>query len=175
MTKRVLSVSALPDVDYENVTVAELSDIPAGGGGGTGASSALLYTLASDVSGSMTVNTWADVIANQNFTVSSAGDILLVSLNACAIVGPGAAQVGSSILIDSGGTPVRYLVGGSFSPPGYYSNAFSAAGSIWLTGLSAGTHTIKAQVIANVTGQSFYCRPAGVPNVEHFSLRVLKL
>lgn len=115
----------------------------------------------------LTAATWADLQANQNFTVSSTASVLLVHARVGMLVtAAGAFNCALRALVD--GTQAEKLT-----------NEWGAAstfvglggGSFAMTGLAAGTHTIKLQVIADVTATA-YCRASSVPTYEFCLLTI---
>jgi len=61
-------------------------------------------------------------------------------------VASGTPNVSSRLVVDSAGTPIiRYLGGDSVKVAGYYANPMNGAGLVMITGLTAGTHTVKTQ------------------------------
>jgi hypothetical protein len=105
--------------------------------------------------------TLVDLQANQNFTVSSTASVLLAHVRTGVLVtAAGAFNCALRALID--GTQAEKL-----------SNEWGAAstfvglngGSFAMTGLSAGTHTIKLQVRADVAATG-YCRGASAATYE---------
>lgn len=125
----------------------------------------------------LTVNTWTDLRSNQNFTVGSSDSIILISVGGSAIIGGAGTPFASSrVVVDSGGTPIIRSLGGMFVVAGgQYANPFSGNGIILLSGLSAGVHTIKTQVLSTVAGNSAYCRCLTIPNSEFFNTTVLEI
>jgi len=127
----------------------------------------------------LTANTWTDLKANQSFTVGSSSSIVLISISTATLVGNASLASGTSsrLVIDSGGTPQIFGLGGNNvqTPTGGYANPFSGAGIVMVTGLSAGTHTVKTQILTNVSGNSAYCRPVSNPDAEFYTTRVLEI
>ena len=105
----------------------------------------------------LTANTWADIKANQNFTVGNANSTILISVCGQAIVGNASAVTAVRVVIDSAGTPINRNIAGNQVPSGQYVNILAGTSTISITGLSAGVHTIKTQAMSNV-GNNVYCR-----------------
>lgn len=142
----------------------------------TGGGSVILsYTSATDLANAqaLTASTWADIGTNQSFTKAGAGDIL-VSVSGCIIVGTTAAALGARIVIDSAGTPVNKWISGGRTPTSNYDNALSGSASVQISGLSAGSHTIKVQVVSS-SNNSAYCRPSTQPNFEGLLITIVEL
>jgi hypothetical protein len=133
-----------------------------GGSGTAGTAILLTYDLASDVSNqAITGGTFFDVFANQNFTVASATSIVEVAVRGFGFFNDNATnnQYLTRINIDSAGTPVlRYLSGDNDTHPTLNSRHNPlVGGSLFISGLSAATHTIKLQITA-IGNDHFYCR-----------------
>lgn len=129
---------------------------------------------------SITASTWTDFKGNQNFTVDNANSTILVSINGRASMGAAAGAAGnlsSRIVIDSAGTPITRSIGGggASATSSNYFNPFQSGGFVIITGLSAGTHTIKTQVYASFASCVLYCRCSTLPDIEFFSTNVLEL
>ena len=109
----------------------------------------------------LTQNVWTDFKTNQNFTVGKSTSTIMINITCSALQGQSTsgAEV-SRVVLDSAGTPQTLNWGGSYSVTTTYSNPFSGGTALYITGLSAGTHTIKTQVLSQGTGNASYCRPA---------------
>lgn len=126
----------------------------------------------------LTVDTWTDFKGNQNFTVDNTTSLIIIAISGRAHVGSTSSGTvsGSRCIIDSAGTPITRYMGGNKSPSANtYANPFAGAGPIVLTGLAAGVHTVKTQVLARNTNSSIYCRVASTPLEEWFRTEVLEL
>ena len=130
---------------------------------------------------SLTSSTWTDFKGNQNFTVDNANSIILISIIGRATMGisggGGVGNISSRIVIDSAGTPITRRVGGApaTNVASEYGNPFSGSGMIIVTGLSAGTHTIKTQVYADFANCLLYCRCSTLPDIECFATYIVEL
>lgn len=129
--------------------------------GTAGTSLLLTYNLASDISNqAITAATAYDMIANQNFTVAGTGSIIEVNVRGFAFLNSTATnQVMTRININSGGTPIIHYFGGGNNTNGTANTRpnILAGGSVFISGLTAATHTIKVQVVS--TGNdNLYCR-----------------
>lgn len=149
---------------------------PAGGSGG--ASILLDHTRATDITAlTVTANTWTDIIANLNFTPASASSIVEIAVRAAGFFtgNSGQAEVSSRVNVDSGGTPVLELLGGTTTESGAQrGNPFAGSGSIFLSGLAASAHTVKVQVFINSSNTGFYLRPTGSANGEFLRIQVIE-
>lgn len=148
---------------------------PAAGGGG-GVAILLDYLLGSDVSGlSCTGSAWTDFTTNQNFTVASATSIVELAVRGFAFTNSAAAvQFAVRAVIDSGGTPVYVMLGGTYdNNSSYGGNVLSGIGSVYLSGLSAATHTVKLQAWTSVT-EPLYCRASGSNPPEFLGIQVIE-
>lgn len=143
-----------------NLTITGTTIAASGGSGGTPILQ-LDYALAADVSNqALTGGTAFDIFANQNFTVSSASSLVEVSVRGYGFCNDNVSnQYMLRANIDSGGTPVlKYLTSASNnSGSAALRDNILAGGVVYVSGLSAATHTIKIQVIA-VSNDHFYCR-----------------
>jgi len=123
-------------------------------------------------------NTWVDCKGNQNFTVDSSTSLIIISISARAHLGSTstAAVTNSRIIIDSAGTPItRYLGGMTGAGANGYANPFAGGSLCVLTGLAAGTHTVKSQVLSTVANSVLYLRTLTVPLEEHYRTEVWEL
>lgn len=142
---------------------------------------ALDYDYAgSDISGqSVSAGTWTDIISNQNFTVANTGSILefdVRSMIQTAETSGGDDFVGGRIVIDSAGTPINKQFAGDIAGDyntGYF-NPFKGSGTVKVTGLSAGTHTVKVQIYLG-GGGNFYLRPSASGGFEFLGLQVTEI
>jgi len=148
-----------------------------GGGSGTTVTSILDYAAVTDLQNNtaITASTWTDVNTNQSFTVGSGVSFITVSVSGNAIVGHsgGAEFFGVRVVIDSGGTPVNHIIGGGYTP-GNYLNMFGGVNTIKVTGLSAGSHTIKVQVYIEGLLNTMYCQPSTRPNTDSLAILILQ-
>ncbi len=133
------------------------------------------YVETTDIATGLAIGngSWSDLNANQNFTVSAAGTaaVMVINVNGCALCGFGtAAEIAARLIIDSAGTPITRKIGGITT------NIDSpiAGCSFAVTGLSAGTHTIKIQLYASAAGNLAYCRCSSQANNEFLSIQVLE-
>ncbi|HXI15132.1 MAG TPA: hypothetical protein VNM48_02085 [Chloroflexota bacterium] len=105
--------------------------------------------------------TWTDLGTNQSFTV--AGPTSLVSIEVGGNVGgvspASASGIAARIVIDSAGVaPINAIFSGGFSYASQYTNFFAGAKPIKVTGLAAGSHTVKVQLWSAIAG-TVICRP----------------
>ncbi len=135
----------------------------------------LNYDETTDIATGLAIGngSWSDLNANQNFTVSAAGAaaVMVINVNGCALCGFGtAAEIAARLIIDSGGTPITRKIGGITT------NIDSpiAGCSFAVTGLAAGTHTVKIQLYASAAGNLAYCRCSSQANNEFLSIQVLE-
>jgi len=123
-----------------------------------------------------TAGTWYDLKANQNFTVDNANSIIAINVSGNMFIGgAGTPTIASRLVIDSAGTPIyRYLGGTYIYVNNGFGNCLTGAGTHYITGLAAGTHTVKTQGVSNVNTNTAYCRPAA--NIyESFATYVMEL
>lgn len=122
-----------------------------------------------------TANTWVDLKGNQSFTIASASSVVAISIKGAATAGTAPlVSILTRIVIDSGGTPIYKRLDAVQTPPNNTTYPFIKFGMVYVTGLSAGTHTIKTQVYAAGVTMSVFCRPALAPTVEFFSTQVIE-
>lgn len=137
------------------------------------------YTASSDLlSGAVwAANTWTDIVGNQTFRVDSATSVIEIAVRGSMMLGASGtanAETGSRINVDSGGTPILRLIGGdNMETTAGFAHPLAGSGSVFLTGLAIGNHTVKVQAIASVISNA-YCRAAGVPNTEHLAIQVVE-
>jgi len=136
----------------------------------------LVYVASTDLlsGAAMTANTWNDVDANHNFTVASTASVYLVAVNCQvkAISGATGAELASRAIIDAAGTPQTVQLGGAFCQNS--GNGAIGGGAFYVTGLAAGTHTIKVQVYGNAAWTA-YCRASAQANVEFLNIVIYEL
>lgn len=125
----------------------------------------LTYDLAADITNqAITAGTFFDLFANQNFSVAVATSIIQVSVRGYGFYNDNntSHQYLTRVNIDSGGTPIlRYLAGASDTHATTNSRQNPlAGGTVFISGLTAGVHTIKVQTTCLPTGVNdhFYCR-----------------
>jgi hypothetical protein len=114
-------------------------------------------------------------LANQNFTVGSSGSVIELSCRGNAQVGgvSGVGGVASRLYLDSAGANTRYDNGGQrVVVSGEFGNPFGGNNSIFVAGLSAGTHTINVKLISEITGVVYQRGPSTV--AESFGLQVIE-
>lgn len=122
----------------------------------------------------LTADTWTDIIANQNFTVSSVDDVIAISAFGSVRGGNASGFAVVQIVVDSGGTPVTKQIGFTWINATTFENFMCGTSVFYLTGLSAGTHTVKLQMRSNQTA-AIYLRASSVPLQEFLSVQVIKL
>ena len=172
------SVAGVTHLTFSNGTVTDNGSghvtVTTGGGSGGGTSLLLNYLAATDIASgvALTANTWTDIGTNQSFTVANASSAVAIAVRGNILVGTNVAGIGARIVIDSGGTPITRLVGGTITVNGQYVNALTGTATVLLVGLAAGAHTTKVQVFAD-NGNSAYCRPATKPT-EFLGIVVLE-
>ncbi len=126
----------------------------------------------------LVADTWTDCVANKNFTVTSSTSVILINIRAKAQIGSTSAVSGltSRVVIDSGGTPINKILGGSNTAGANgYNNPFAGSCQVWITGLSAGVHTVKSQVLSRAANSALYLRIATAPlEGESYSTEVIE-
>lgn len=123
----------------------------------------------------LTSNTWTDFKGNQSFTVNSASSVIEIKVDGGAGVGTAAnTTVLSRVVIDSAGTPINKKIGTMQIPTGNTVYPYIKFGSVFLTGLAPGTHTVKTQLFSSGANTAAYCRPVLSPNTEWFNTTVVE-
>lgn len=134
------------------------------------------YASATDIANgiALTASTWTDVNTNQSFTVAGGVSSMLQfsAFGNVILGGATVAGISSRLVIDSAGTPINKLVGGSFEVSGSFANVLGGAFS--MNGLSAGSHTVKLQVFSSGAGAFAYCRSSTNPNTEILQIQILE-
>lgn len=94
------------------------------------------------------------ILSDQNFVVGDASSVVGISIGGYAqAFQASAGAVTSRMVLDSGGTPSTILLGGQrVQVAAESSNPFSGANTKYVTGLSAGTHTVQVQVLSDQVG-----------------------
>ncbi len=87
-------------------------------------------------------------------------------------------QYYSQIVIDSAGTPITKQLGAGQNTTtalagGNRINPFGGSGSIYISGLSAATHTVKVQVVPTFSDH-FYCRASTGNPPEFCNVQVIE-
>lgn len=151
-----------------------------GGGGssgpGGGAQLLLDYTKSDDQAGvSITGGAWVDVTPNQTFVKQTTDGLLEVVVRGMAQLADttgGDDFMNVRVVIDSAGTPITKNLSGDLTSDDNYHNPFNGASPIYLSGIAAGSHTVKVQLSVS-GGGNFYCRPVGTPT-EFLYMQVIE-
>jgi hypothetical protein len=143
---------------------------------GAGSVVLLDYTKTSDDTGtSLSAATWTDIVPNQTFNIYSPDSNVEFSVRSFIQVrdtGAGETFDQGRLVIDSGGTPIYEYFGGElFNDNNYHDIHFK--GNVFKTGLAAGSHTVKAQLLAN-GGGDFYNRATSSAPYEFFRMQVIE-
>lgn len=164
-----LRSSSWPNFEYSRIQVTELY-VPRRllGGGWKEASPVirLAYRRSTNLSISLTQNTWMDLCTDQTFRVGSKQSLILIGVRggqyASLPAGASPSNIGGAILLD--GT-TRYKLGGALISSSAtqigYINPYAGGSMIGLTGLSPGTHTVRLQVFSYAPSSSALCNAAG--------------
>jgi hypothetical protein len=100
-----------------------------------------------------------DIVPNQTFTVDDANSLIEIEVSGSLTVGGGIETVASSrLVLDSAGANTIVNLGGGWHGAGAYCNVLGGAGTIQLTGLAAGSHTLRLQASGNAASDKAYCR-----------------
>lgn len=138
----------------------------------------LNYDESTDVlsGAAITASVWLDVTANQNFTVADANSIVELVARAGIIITTNtvATLFAARLVIDSAGTPQNIKIGSNIlQVANQFASPMMGNASVFVTGLSAGVHTVKLQIFSSVTGTA-YCRASSLPNSEYVNLTVIE-
>lgn len=124
----------------------------------------------------ISASVYFDVIANQTFIVGDANSIIEVVVLAGMIITTATVNtlVATRILIDSAGTPVAQTISSDIlAVAGGFVNPMTGNAPVYLTGLAAGSHTIKLQGLSTIAGTA-YCRCASTPGSEFVTVKVVE-
>ena len=114
-------------------------------------------------------NTFTDVLSPLTFTVDDANSIVEVSVVG-NIVGPAAsstAQIASKVVVDG----AYSSLGGDWVPINANGNFLSGGAPLFLTGLAAGSHTLKLQIVTSAAG-TWSLRASGNSTYEALRIQV---
>lgn len=115
-----------------------------------------------------------DTMTAQNFTVASTGSVVGISVLGCLLCTNNSAAGNlfrTQVLIDGA---TAYSLGEASNPyAGGFCNAFTGTNTIWLTGLSVGTHTIKVQLACLNASSVVYFRVGTNPGTEFMRVTVV--
>jgi hypothetical protein len=138
---------------------------PSGGGGGSGPTLLLNFSAATDIiNGVGTVTgSWTTLYTSAGFTVAAGTSTIEIAVSG-HVFWTGSGEILSRWLLD--GATAYYLGGGG-------SDVNLLGGPVFITGLSAGAHTLVLQARGGGTGTA-YCRPSTQPNLEALRLQVLE-
>jgi hypothetical protein len=124
----------------------------------------------------VSATTWTDICANQTFTVDDPNSVIEIQVDGgCWTTGYASASpnVSTRVMIDSAGTPLTKMLAGEVLHQNTW-GIWPVSGQISLTGLSAGSHTVKVQAYASNGSMNFYCRTNSQPNTDFLNIRVLE-
>ncbi len=135
------------------------------------------YVETTDIANGLAIgtSTWTDLCPNKNFDVAGTTSVIQIAMRGAALCGFGtAAEIASRLNIDSGGTPIYAKVTGTTTGGG--AGVVNPLGgcTFSLTGLSAGTHTVKVQLFADAASNLAYCRCSSNPDTESLAIQVLE-
>lgn len=134
------------------------------------------YNKTSDDSGTtLPATTWTDIVPNQTFTVNNSDSTVEFSMRSFIQVrdtGAGETFDQARLVIDSAGTPIYEYFGGELFNDNNYHD-IHAKGNVYISGLDAGTHTVKVQLLAN-GGGDFYNRATTSAPFEFFRVQVIE-
>jgi hypothetical protein len=127
------------------------------------------------IAGSVAASTLTDLCANQSFTVADASSVVIFHVRGHVQANPATlGSVAVTLLIDSAGTPQTFKLSGSTIAAGGYANALAGAGSVVVTGLAAGSHTVKVQIQAQMT-TTVNCRANTQAAYEHLAIQAVEV
>lgn len=146
--------------------------------GAGGSSLRLDYEPTSDLAtgAAIAANTWTDLCANQTFSVGAATSLVEIAVSGMCVGAhtAGDTELSARIVVDAGASgQITKMVGGGWQPANSYANFLGGANLIVLTGLPAGSHTIKVQLYSSGAG-SYYCRPQSESAQEFLAIRIME-
>jgi len=108
----------------------------------------------------------------KSFTVQSATSIIEIAVRVGIYNTSNPATGGEtqSLLIVDGAVVYRLGSAGSNST----GNPFAGAQPVYITGLSAGTHSVQVWAFGNATTNGWYCRCGSQPTLEYFTIQVIE-
>lgn len=117
----------------------------------------------------------ADLFPNQNFSVDSPTSVIGISVQAGITITSATVNATAALrlIIDNAASPLT-VGGGQVSVASGLYLAYAAT-TIWLTGLAAGTHTYRLNVLAGPAALSLYFRPASNPYTEFGSVSIVDI
>jgi len=135
------------------------------------------YAAATDIASALAVsaNTWTDIGTNQSFTVDDGASIVEIDAGGMIYL-TGMATGGASgarLVIDSAGTPTYKQIAGSPTSANLASSPLAGASTVTVTGLTAGAHTVKVQIMSAIAATA-YCRASSQAGYESLAIRVIE-
>jgi len=136
----------------------------------------LAYLPATDLfnATAFSASSWQDITSNQTFSVDDAASVIEITVTGNIRCGTAGSIIGTRLVVDSAGTPVNALLGGAALNTSDYQNALAGAGTIYLTGLATGSHTVKVQLYPSGAGTTVYIRAATFPNGEYIQIHAVE-
>jgi hypothetical protein len=124
----------------------------------------------------LVAGTFADIHANQSFTVGSATAQSLLILRMGLIATSAATNsLGLRLVFNSAGTPINVAMSGGIVA---FANGYGVltGGALWLPAafLPTGTNTVKAQVVC-AGAATAYCRGSSTPATEPYNLQIVEV
>jgi hypothetical protein len=118
----------------------------------------LVNTTFGDLTGAglaLSATTETDLTTNQSFTVAGPASVIAISWRGYIqdSITSAAGGVATRMRLDSAGADTLYYIGGErVNAAGNFANPLSGSGTTWITGLSAGTHTVKLRLFNDAAG-----------------------
>jgi hypothetical protein len=121
----------------------------------------------------LSTNAWNDVWINQTFNVDDPNSVVDIEVSSAIYVpATSASLVSARLVIDSAGTSINKNLCGGGAPAN--ANAIIVGGLVSVTGLTAGSHTVKLQVYPTGTSSTLYLRTNTAPITDFLTIRVLE-
>lgn len=148
---------------------------PSGPSGGPASIRQLNYSHAVDtfINESKAAGTY-DLVPNQNFNVDTAGSVIGVSV-AGSMLALTTGTIGYGTMVDVVVDGTVYKGGGAIMQATNHLNPFAGIDTVWIPGLSVGTHTVKVQVRCLGPQTTLNYRAAADPTHYHCRIQVLEV
>lgn len=140
----------------------------------------LNYVEATDLHAgtSLTIDTWNTVKTTSSFTVDSATSLLEIAVRGSLRIDLPISTVCETMTRVKVDSTVVGILGGSGGSQGAsqtgMSNPLAGAEPIYVSGISAGSHTITLETYINRSGALMYCRCSTTPNIESLGIQVVE-
>lgn len=165
-----------PNDTYDSGNTAEISD--SGTATRRQVKLQLDYSHAADLNGGASLATTAgtptDLVANQTFRVDSATSVVEISVRLGALGGAGGTVPSTwttQIVVDSAGANTTHKLSSDTQQVATTQYTGLNGGTVRITGLAIGNHTVKIQAVATQNGAVFL-RASSTPTYEYAKIQV---